>query len=86
RVLRAAVTYQRSGFGKALVVGRPDDVKAKLEEAGLGDAVRELDVVNAAITQHFDTYRDFLYNRLNRKGFDRKDIHRLVARDRHVFS
>lgn len=86
RVLRAAVTYQRSGFGKALVVGRPDDVKAKLEEAGLGDAVRELDVVNAANTQHFDTYRDFLYNRLNRKGFDRKDIHRLVARDRHVFS
>jgi len=86
RVLRAAVTYQRSGFGKALVVGRPDDVKAKLEEAGLGDAVRELDVVNAANTQHFDTYRDFLYNRLNRRGFDRKDIHRLVARDRHVFS
>ena len=39
RVLRAAVMYQRSGFGKALVVGRPDDVKQKLEEAGLGDAV-----------------------------------------------
>ncbi|MEC9310566.1 MAG: phosphate acyltransferase, partial [Pseudomonadota bacterium] len=51
RVLRAAVTYQRSGFGKALVVGRADDVKAKLEAAGLGDAVRELEVVNAANTQ-----------------------------------
>ncbi len=86
RVLRAAVTYQRSGFGKALVVGRPDDVKAKLETAGLGDAVRELEVVNAANTQHFDTYKDFLFNRLQRKGFDRKDIHRLVGRDRHVFS
>ena len=86
RVLRAAVTYQRSGFGKALVVGRADDVKAKLEAAGLGDAVRELEVVNAANTQHFDTYKDFLFNRLQRKGFDRKDIHRLVGRDRHVFS
>jgi malate dehydrogenase (oxaloacetate-decarboxylating)(NADP+) len=86
RVLRAAVTYQRSGFGKALVVGRPDDVKAKLETAGLGDAVRELEVVNAANTQHFETYKDFLFNRLQRKGFDRKDIHRLVGRDRHVFS
>ena len=86
RVLRAAVTYQRSGFGKALVVGRPDDVKAKLETAGLGDAVRELEVVNAANTQHFETYKEFLFNRLQRKGFDRKDIHRLVARDRHVFS
>ncbi len=85
RVLRAAVTYQRSGFGKALVVGRPDDVRQKLEEAGLGDAVRELEVVNAANTQHFETYKTFLYDRLNRKGFDRKDIHRLVGRDRHVF-
>ncbi|MBY6135601.1 NADP-dependent malic enzyme [Nocardioides marinus] len=86
RVLRAAVMYQRSGFGKALVVGRPDDVKAKLEEAGLGDAARELEVVNAANTQHFETYKDFLYDRLNRRGHDRKDIHRLVGRDRHVFS
>ncbi|MBY5977615.1 NADP-dependent malic enzyme [Phaeobacter italicus] len=86
RVLRAAVMYQRSGFGKALVVGRPDDVRSKLDAAGMGDAVRELEIVNAANTQHFETYKDFLYNRLNRKGFDRKDIHRLVGRDRHVFS
>ncbi|NIZ11823.1 NADP-dependent malic enzyme [Phaeobacter sp. HF9A] len=86
RVLRAAVTYQRSGFGKALVVGRPEDVKAKLEKAGIGDAARELEIVNAANSQHFDIYKDFLYNRLNRKGFDHKDIHRLVGRDRHVFS
>ncbi|WP_339768941.1 NADP-dependent malic enzyme [uncultured Pseudosulfitobacter sp.] len=86
RVLRAAVMYQRSGLGKALVVGRDVDVKAKLEAAGLGDAVREIEVVNAANTQHLDTYKTFLYDRLNRRGFDRADIHRLAARDRHVFS
>ncbi len=86
RVLRAAVMYQRSGLGKALVVGRAADVKTKLEAAGLADAVREIEVVNAANTQHLDTYKDFLYQRLNRKGFDRQDVHRLAARDRHVFS
>ena len=86
RVLRAAVMYQRSGLGKSLVVGRADDVKKKLEEAGLGDAARELEIVNAANTQHLQTYKDFLYERLNRKGFDAHDIHRLAARDRHVFS
>ncbi|MEL7175353.1 MAG: NADP-dependent malic enzyme [Pseudomonadota bacterium] len=86
RVLRAAVTYQRSGMGKALVVGREDDVKMRLDGAGLGDAVRELTVVNAANTPHLDAYKDFLYERLNRKGFDSTDIHRLAARDRHVFS
>ena len=86
RVLRAAVMYQRSGLGKALVVGRDYDVKAKLEAAGMEDAVRELEVVNAANTRHLNTYKEFLYQRLQRKGYDRQDIHRLAARDRHVFA
>ncbi len=86
RVLRAAAMYQRAGLGKALVVGREADVKAKLEAAGLADAVREIEVVNAANTRHLDTYKEFLYQRLQRKGMDQTDIHRLAARDRHVFS
>jgi malate dehydrogenase (oxaloacetate-decarboxylating)(NADP+) len=86
RVLRAAVAYQRAGLGKALVVGRDQDVREKLDAAGLGDAVRELEVVNAANTRHLDAYKDFLYRRLQRQGQDRQDIHRLAARDRHVFA
>ncbi|ETX28731.1 NADP-dependent malic enzyme [Roseivivax isoporae] len=86
RVLRAAVMYQRGGFGQALVVGREADVKDKLEAAGMGDAVRELEVVNAANTRHLETYKEFLYRRLQRRGQDRQDIHRLAARDRHVFA
>ncbi|WP_299563027.1 NADP-dependent malic enzyme [uncultured Sulfitobacter sp.] len=86
KVLRAAVMYQRSGLGKALVVGRADDVKTKLIAAGLEDAVRELEIVNAANSQHLDLYKSFLYKRLQRRGFDAKDVHRLAARDRHVFA
>ena len=86
RVLRAAVAYQRAGLGKSLVVGREADVREKLEAAGLGDAMRELEVVNAANSRHLDTYKDFLYSRLQRRGFDKVDIHRLATRDRNVFS
>ncbi|SPF79058.1 NADP-dependent malic enzyme [Aliiroseovarius pelagivivens] len=86
QVLRAAVQYQRNGYGQALVVGREEDVKAKLTADGLGDAVRELRIVNAANTEHLETYKDFLYERLQRQGFDHHDIHRLAARDRHVFA
>ena len=86
RTLRAAVMYQRSGFGKALVVGREADVKDKLEAAGLEDAVSELEVVNAANTKNLEIYKEYLYSRLSRKGYDQVDIHRLAARDRHVFS
>lgn len=85
RVLRAAVMYQREGFGSAIVVGRESVVKAKLEEAGLGDAVAEIEIVNAATTPHLETYKDYLYNRLQRKGFDQTDVLRLAGRDRHVF-
>lgn len=86
RVLKAAVAYQRAGLGKALIVGREADVKEKLAAEGLAEAARELEVVNAANTRHLQVYKEFLYERLQRKGFDSHDIHRLAARDRHVFS
>ncbi|MGB1235139.1 MAG: NADP-dependent malic enzyme [Planktomarina sp.] len=86
RVVRAAVMYQRQGYGQAVVVGREAEIKAHLEAAAMGDAFRELEITNAAKTSHLDTYKEFLYKRLQRKGMDRTDVHRLAARDRHVFS
>ncbi|MBP1805162.1 NADP-dependent malic enzyme [Rubellimicrobium aerolatum] len=86
RVLRAAVNYQRGGYGRALVVGRSGDIRDKLTAEGLPEAVDELEIVNAANTPHLETYKTFLYGRLQRRGFDREDIHRLAARDRHVFA
>ncbi|WP_394151666.1 NADP-dependent malic enzyme [Loktanella salsilacus] len=86
RVLRAAIAYQRQGLGKALVVGRTKDVAEMLRAEGLSDAIEELEVVNAANTPHLETYKAFLYERLQRKGHDRQDVHRLAARDRHVFA
>ena len=86
RVLKAAVAYQRAGYGKAIVIGREADVTEKLKAEGLRDALDELEIVNAANTDHLETYKDFLYQRLQRGGYDTADVHRLAARDRHVFS
>jgi malate dehydrogenase (oxaloacetate-decarboxylating)(NADP+) len=86
RVLKAAVAYQRRGFGKAIVIGREADVFEKLAGEGLADAAAELEVVNAANTAHLEVYKAFLFTRLQRKGFNPEDIHRLAARDRHVFA
>ena len=80
RVLRAAVMYQRAGLGEAIVVGRDADVKAKLDAAGLGEAFEELTVTNAAKTEHLEDYKAFLFARLQRKGYDMHDVHRLAAR------
>ena len=85
RVLRAAVMYQREGFGKSIVVGRESVVRSRLEKVGLSDALDEIEIVNAATTPHLDTYKEYLYGRLHRKGFDLTDVQRLAGRDRHVF-
>ena len=86
RVLRAAVSYVRSGLGQAIVVGREKDVKAKLDAEGLLDAYSELEVINAAKTVHLAEYKSFLYERLQRLGFDQGDCHKMASRDRHIFS
>ncbi len=86
RVLRAAVAYARSGLGQAIVVDREASVRSKLQEAGMPEAIEEIQVVNAANTDHLQEYEDFLYKRLQRKGFDQYDCHKLASRDRHVFA
>ncbi|PLS22761.1 NADP-dependent malic enzyme [Neptunicoccus cionae] len=86
RVLRAAVAYTRNGMGKAVVVGRVDEVREKLAAAGMPDAFDEIEVTNAALTDELETYKAFLYKRLQRKGYTEKDVHRMASRDRHVFS
>ena len=86
RVLRAAVQWQRSGMGQSIVVGREADVREKLDSVGLGDAFAELTIINAANSEHLDDYKAFLYKRLQRKGHDAEDVHKLATRDRHVFA
>ncbi len=86
RVVRAAVAYRRAGLGQPVVVGRPDEVAGFLEAAGMPEAIDEIEVVNAATTTHLAEYKDYLYKRLQRKGFDKRDCHVLASRDRHVFA
>ncbi len=86
RVVRAAVAYRRAGLGQPVVVGRPEEVAGFLEAAGMPEAIDEIEVVNAATTMHLNEYKDYLYNRLQRKGFDQRDCHVLASRDRHVFA
>ena len=86
RVLRAAVAYSRAGLGKAIVIDREKDVHRKLSEAGLADAFDEIEIMNAAKTEHLAEYKEFLYQRLQRAGYDQSDVHKLASRDRHVFA
>ncbi len=86
RVVRAALAYARSGLGEPILIGRPDEVQQILDGAGQGDAISELQIVNASTVDNLQEMTEFLYRRLQRRGYDQRDCYRLASRDRHVFS
>ncbi len=86
RVVRAAVSYARSGLGQAVVVGRVEQVQEFLDTAGMPEAISEIEVINASVVKNLNEMSQYLYSRLQRRGFDQRDCHRIASRDRHVFA
>ncbi len=84
-VLRAAIQYRDYGYGEPVLVGRTDEVKAKLAELGISD-VDSYQIENSAISTHVPKMVEVLYERLQRRGFQERDVRRMVNRDRNVFA
>ena len=84
-VVRAANTYLGHEFGEVILVGTSDTVKATFKELGIGlkPEVRLLDTRQSPYTEQFT---DYLYQRLQRHGYLRRDCLRLVLNERNVFA
>jgi malate dehydrogenase (oxaloacetate-decarboxylating)(NADP+) len=85
-VIRAAFAFQSQGLGKAILVGREDLVKENMLLAGLRPEEAELEVINARLSQHNPEFVDFVYGRLQRAGFLKRDVQRLIHQDRNTFA
>ncbi|MGF1461839.1 MAG: NADP-dependent malic enzyme [Maricaulaceae bacterium] len=84
-VIRAAYTFQTDGLGKAILIGREEQIKRNMRLVGVGQDAG-LEIANARLWDHNGDYVDFLYERLQRQGFLRRDVQRLVNNDRNIFS
>ncbi len=84
-VIRAAYAFQNQGFGKAILIGREQQVKRNMKIAGL-DETADLEICNAMLSDRNPDYFDYLYARLQRKGYLSRDVQRLINNDRNVFS
>jgi malate dehydrogenase (oxaloacetate-decarboxylating)(NADP+) len=84
-VIRAAAAFEAQGLGKAILVGREDLVRENMIRAGMDPAETTLEVVNARLSRHNDEFLDYLYARLQRSGFLRRDVQRLIHQDRNSF-
>ncbi|PKA44258.1 NADP-dependent malic enzyme [Rhizobium sullae] len=86
QVMRAAMSYANQQLGTALLLGREDLIRATAERAGIDLNRPGLEIVNARISTRIEAYTDYLYARLQRKGYLHRDAQRLIHNDRNHFA
>lgn len=87
QTIRAAIQWVDNGYGTAVLVGREKKVLEQLKALNLTKAkLSNIHVTNATLDKNVDQYIDFLYKRLQRKGYLHRDVARLVKNDRNIFS
>ena len=85
-VIRAAFAFQAAGLGKAVLVGREDLVRENIRAAGLDPKESGLQVMNARLSPWNEAAVDHVYGRLQREGYLRRDVQRLINQDRNAFA
>ena len=85
-VIRAAYAFQQAGLGEAVLVGRDELVLQNMKTAGLDPEEVKLEVVNARTFEHNPAFVEFLYARLARQGYLKRDVQRLINQDRNSFA
>ena len=82
-VLRAAIAFKEGGYGTPVLVGR-DDVHDRLSALGIANP-EEYEVHNSRKSPLVPRMVDFLYGRLQRRGYLRRDCERMINQDRNTF-
>ncbi len=82
-VLRAAIQFRDGGYGTPVLVGR-EGLHDKLRAMGVADA-ESFEVHNSVNSPHVPEMVEMLYQRLQRRGYLRRDVERMVNRDRNIF-
>ena len=82
-VVRAAFSFKNQGLGHPILIGREAQVERTMEQMGVPAGT--LEIINARLSDNNPVYTDFLYARLQRDGYLKRDVQRLVNQDRNIF-
>ena len=86
QVMRAAVSYVNQKLGTAILVGRDDVIRENARLAGVDIERPGIVISNARLSRRNSFYTDYLYERMQRKGFLFRDAQRLINNDRNHFA
>ena len=84
-VIRAAQAFQQRGLGRVILVGREKPIYDNMKLLGI-EKPENFTILNARLFDRNAEFTEYLYGRMQRKGFLRRDAQRLVNNDRNVFS
>ena len=84
-VIRAAYAFQSGGLGDAILVGREELVHENMRLVGLDPVEVRLEIINARLSPWNAAFVDYLYERLQREGYLKRDVQRLINQDRNSF-
>ena len=84
-VIRAAWGFKQAELGTPILLGREELIRKNAAEAGLDFEAMGIEIVNARVSEHNVDYTDFLYARLQRRGYLRRDVQRMINQDRNYF-
>ena len=86
QVIRAAASFVNQGLGTALLIGREERIRETAANAGIDlSDDKAIEIHNARKSHRNTVYAQFLYERLQRKGFLYRDCQRLINQDRNHF-
>ena len=85
-VIRAAWGFKQAELGTPILLGREELIRKNAAEAGLNFDEMGIDIVNARVSEHNVEYTDWLYARLQRRGYLRRDVQRMINQDRNYFA
>ncbi|WP_299865279.1 NADP-dependent malic enzyme [uncultured Hoeflea sp.] len=85
QVMRAAVSYVNQRLGTACLLGREEQMRETARLAGIDLDRPGIELVNARVSRRVEAYTDYLYARLQRKGYLHRDCQRLINTDRNHF-
>tara|TARA_R110001606_G_scaffold359994_4_gene512100 strand:+ start:33043 stop:35349 length:2307 start_codon:yes stop_codon:yes gene_type:complete len=85
-VIRAAWAFKQAELGTPILVGREDLIRQNATEAGLNFDDLGIEIVNARVSEKNNQYTDFLYAKLQRRGYLRRDVQRMINQDRNYFA
>ena len=83
-MIRAATIFLNNRMGTPILIGREEIIKEKMNNIGL-DFYDQMEIHNTRNKSSHDRYADHIYQRLQRKGFLKKDCLDLLKKERNVF-